>query len=94
MSSELKVTRKKRSTAQTDEEPRIDHRKRPRNRTTQSCLNCHTSKRMCDRKKPCGRCVQLGIVRILLSPRMILLLTSGALQTGLCVYEVDNPSHR
>lgn len=30
---------------------------------------------MCDRKKPCGRCVQLGI-------------------TGLCVYEVDNPSHR
>ena len=23
----------------------IDHRKRRRNRTTQSCLNCHTSKR-------------------------------------------------
>ncbi|KAH9053282.1 hypothetical protein EDB87DRAFT_244229 [Lactarius vividus] len=48
-------------------------------RTTQSCLNCHTSKRMvypptvsfgliphpsfqCDRKRPCGRCIQLGIV--------------------------------
>lgn len=23
----------------------MDHRKRRRNRTTQSCLNCHTSKR-------------------------------------------------
>ncbi|KAH9064993.1 hypothetical protein EDB87DRAFT_1556140 [Lactarius vividus] len=38
-----------------------DHRKRRRNRTTQSCLSCHTSKRMCDRKRPCGRCIQLGI---------------------------------
>ncbi|KAH9160550.1 hypothetical protein EDB89DRAFT_879589 [Lactarius sanguifluus] len=52
-----------------------DHRKRRRNRTTQSCLNCHTSKRMCDRKRPCGRCIQLGI-------------------TGLCMYEVDDPSQR
>jgi hypothetical protein len=26
--------------------PDGDHRKRRRNRTTQSCLNCHTSKRM------------------------------------------------
>ncbi|KAJ7068865.1 hypothetical protein B0H15DRAFT_794053 [Mycena belliarum] len=32
-----------------------------RNRTTQSCLNCHTTKRMCDRKRPCTRCSQLGI---------------------------------
>ncbi|KAJ6519151.1 hypothetical protein C8R45DRAFT_851828 [Mycena sanguinolenta] len=39
-----------------------DHRKRRRNRTTQSCLNCHTTKRMCDRKRPtCSRCLQLGI---------------------------------
>ncbi|KAJ3575100.1 hypothetical protein NP233_g1326 [Leucocoprinus birnbaumii] len=39
-----------------------DHRKRRRNRTTQSCLNCHTSKRMCDRKRPaCARCTQLGL---------------------------------
>ncbi|KAJ7117608.1 hypothetical protein C8R44DRAFT_707950 [Mycena epipterygia] len=38
-----------------------DHRKRRRNRTTQSCLNCHTTKRMCDRKRPCSRCSQLGI---------------------------------
>ncbi|KAJ7030658.1 hypothetical protein C8F04DRAFT_715195 [Mycena alexandri] len=38
-----------------------DHRKRRRNRTTQSCLNCHTTKRMCDRKRPCTRCSQLGI---------------------------------
>ncbi|KAG6888242.1 hypothetical protein C0995_009555 [Termitomyces sp. Mi166 len=37
-----------------------DHRKRRRNRTTQSCLNCHNSKRM----------------------------------TGLCVYEIDDPSQR
>ncbi|KAJ7073244.1 hypothetical protein B0H15DRAFT_65404 [Mycena belliarum] len=38
-----------------------DHRKRRRNRTTQSCLNCHTTKRMCDRKRPCSRCSQLGL---------------------------------
>ncbi|KAF7356344.1 hypothetical protein MVEN_00966700 [Mycena venus] len=38
-----------------------DHRKRRRNRTTQSCLNCHTTKRMCDRARPCSRCTQLGI---------------------------------
>ncbi|KAF8272808.1 hypothetical protein EI94DRAFT_1655653 [Lactarius quietus] len=53
----------------------IDHRKRRRNRTTQSCLNCHTSKRKCDRKRPCQRCIQLGL-------------------TGLCVYEIDDPSIR
>ncbi|CCL99743.1 uncharacterized protein FIBRA_01765 [Fibroporia radiculosa] len=53
----------------------VDHRKRRRNRTTQSCLNCHTSKRKCDRKRPCQRCIQLGL-------------------TGLCVYEVDDPSLR
>ncbi|KAH8989987.1 hypothetical protein EDB92DRAFT_812891 [Lactarius akahatsu] len=58
-----------------------DHRKRRRNRTTQSCLNCHSSKRMCDRKRPCGRCIQLGIVRY--SPC-----------TGLCMYEVDDPGQR
>ncbi|KAJ7346687.1 hypothetical protein DFH08DRAFT_701076, partial [Mycena albidolilacea] len=34
---------------------------RKRNRTTQSCLNCHTTKRMCDRKRPCSRCTQLGL---------------------------------
>ncbi|KAJ6534632.1 hypothetical protein DFH09DRAFT_119280 [Mycena vulgaris] len=39
----------------------VDHRKRRRNRTTQSCLNCHATKRMCDRKRPCSRCSQLGI---------------------------------
>ncbi|KAK7692747.1 hypothetical protein QCA50_004380 [Cerrena zonata] len=38
-----------------------DHRRKRRNRMTQSCLNCHTSKRMCDRKRPCGRCTQLGL---------------------------------
>ncbi|CAK5283234.1 unnamed protein product [Mycena citricolor] len=41
--------------------PDGDHRKRRRNRTTHSCLNCHATKRMCDRKRPCTRCVQLGI---------------------------------
>jgi len=53
----------------------MDHRRRRRNRTTQSCLNCHTSKRKCDRKRPCQRCIQLGL-------------------TGLCVYEIDDPSLR
>ncbi|EIN12810.1 hypothetical protein PUNSTDRAFT_59909 [Punctularia strigosozonata HHB-11173 SS5] len=38
-----------------------DSRKKRRNRTTQSCLNCHTSKRKCDRKRPCSRCIQLGL---------------------------------
>ncbi|KAJ7084443.1 hypothetical protein B0H15DRAFT_849214 [Mycena belliarum] len=38
-----------------------DHRKRRRNRTTQSCLSCHAAKRMCDRKRPCSRCTQLGL---------------------------------
>ncbi|KAF7342943.1 hypothetical protein MVEN_01724300 [Mycena venus] len=38
-----------------------DHRKRRRNRTTQSCLNCHATKRMCDRGRPCSRCSQLGL---------------------------------
>ncbi|KAJ7113815.1 hypothetical protein C8R44DRAFT_589921, partial [Mycena epipterygia] len=32
-----------------------------RNRITQSCLNCHATKRMCDRKRPCSRCCQLGL---------------------------------
>ncbi|KAJ7108884.1 hypothetical protein C8R43DRAFT_1043856 [Mycena crocata] len=38
-----------------------DHRKRRRNRCTQSCMNCHATKRMCDRKRPCSRCSQLGL---------------------------------
>ncbi|CAK5267883.1 unnamed protein product [Mycena citricolor] len=38
-----------------------DRRKRRRNRTTHSCLNCHATKRMCDRKRPCTRCVQSGM---------------------------------
>ncbi|OCH92278.1 hypothetical protein OBBRIDRAFT_459493 [Obba rivulosa] len=66
--------RKKRNSAEAiKRSPEDDHRRKRRNRTTQSCLNCHTSKRMCDRKRPCGRCTQLGL-------------------TGLCVYEVDDPS--
>ncbi|KAF9227399.1 hypothetical protein BS17DRAFT_775416 [Gyrodon lividus] len=78
MSTEVKAIRKKRTASETipsNPAPEGDHRKRRRNRTTQSCLNCHTSKRMCDRKRPCGRCTQLGL-------------------TGLCVYEVDDPSQR
>ncbi|KAG1848711.1 hypothetical protein DFJ58DRAFT_906726 [Suillus subalutaceus] len=74
MSTELKAVRKKRTT-EANPASDGDHRKRRRNRTTQSCLNCRTSKRMCDRKRPCGRCTQLCL-------------------TGLCVYEVDNPSQR
>ncbi|KAG1871425.1 hypothetical protein F4604DRAFT_1926159 [Suillus subluteus] len=60
MSTELKAVRKKR-TREANPASDGDHRKRRRNRTTQSCLNCHTSKRMCDRKRPCGRCTQLGL---------------------------------
>lgn len=41
---------------------RLDHRKRKRNRTIQSCLPCHQNKRKCDRKKPCSRCKTLGLV--------------------------------
>ncbi|KAF9475765.1 hypothetical protein BDN70DRAFT_813518 [Pholiota conissans] len=75
MSSEA-ASRKKKGTSESTPAPDGDHRKRRRNRTTQSCLNCHTSKRMCDRKRPaCARCTQLGL-------------------TGLCVYEVDDPSQR
>ena len=36
----------------------MDHRKRRRNRTTQSCLNCHTSKRkVTSPSTPCAHCV-------------------------------------
>ncbi|KAL1757566.1 hypothetical protein FB107DRAFT_174141, partial [Schizophyllum commune] len=52
----------KKRVASTETPAEGDHRKKRRNRTTQSCLNCHTSKRMCDRKRPaCGRCTQLGL---------------------------------
>ncbi|PFH51525.1 hypothetical protein AMATHDRAFT_142347 [Amanita thiersii Skay4041] len=62
MSSESSTQRKKRSSSNPIPAPEGDHRKRRRNRTTQSCLNCHTSKRMCDRKRPaCARCTQLGL---------------------------------
>ncbi|KAK7472830.1 hypothetical protein VKT23_000937 [Stygiomarasmius scandens] len=61
MSTEL-LAKKKKSTSDAKASPDGDHRKRRRNRTTQSCLNCHTSKRMCDRKRPaCARCTQLGL---------------------------------
>lgn len=74
MTSEISTKLKRNATSNPPTDG--DHRKRRRNRTTQSCLNCHTSKRMCDRKRPaCARCTQLGL-------------------TGLCVYEVDDPSQR
>ncbi|KDQ15126.1 hypothetical protein BOTBODRAFT_109337, partial [Botryobasidium botryosum FD-172 SS1] len=38
----------------------LDHRKRRRNRTTQSCMSCHLNKRKCDRQRPCQRCTNLG----------------------------------
>ncbi|KZT07760.1 uncharacterized protein LAESUDRAFT_105000 [Laetiporus sulphureus 93-53] len=44
-----------------DPSSEVDHRRRPRNRPAQSCLNCHISKRKCDRKRPCLRCTQLGV---------------------------------
>ncbi|TCD69807.1 hypothetical protein EIP91_006120 [Steccherinum ochraceum] len=55
-------TRKKKTPSDTvKRSAEDDHRRKRRNRMTQSCLNCHTSKRMCDRKRPCGRCTQLGL---------------------------------
>ncbi|KAI0355568.1 hypothetical protein OH77DRAFT_296569 [Trametes cingulata] len=75
MSSDSATAKKRASATSPKRTPEDDHRRKRRNRPTQSCLNCHTSKRMCDRQRPCGRCTQLGL-------------------TGLCVYEVDNPSHR
>ncbi|TDL17426.1 hypothetical protein BD410DRAFT_776198 [Rickenella mellea] len=70
------TSRKRKPSTERREKSPDDHRKRRRNRTTQSCLNCHGSKRMCDRKRPaCGRCVKLGL-------------------SGLCVYEVDDPTQR
>ena len=49
MSTEFRAIRKKRTSPDATSPtpaPEGDHRKRRRNRTTQSCLNCHTSKRM------------------------------------------------
>ncbi|KAM5531669.1 hypothetical protein V8D89_014658 [Ganoderma adspersum] len=75
MSAETTATKKRASATSPKRTSEDDHRRKRRNRPTQSCLNCHTSKRMCDRQRPCGRCTQLGL-------------------TGLCVYEVDNPTQR
>ncbi|KAF8510507.1 hypothetical protein BU17DRAFT_55292, partial [Hysterangium stoloniferum] len=38
-----------------------NHRKRRRNRMRVSCLNCYASKRKCDRKRPCTRCIKHGL---------------------------------
>ncbi|KAH7888742.1 hypothetical protein F5I97DRAFT_2004540 [Phlebopus sp. FC_14] len=76
MSAQLKTIHKKRAASETTSStpaPEGDHRKRRRNRTTQSCLNCHTSKRM---KAP---------LRSLYPARP---------GTGLCIYEVDDPTQR
>ncbi|KAI9069281.1 hypothetical protein FKP32DRAFT_1560031 [Trametes sanguinea] len=40
--------------------PEDGHRRIRRYRLSRSCLNCRTSKRMCDRRSPCGRCTSLG----------------------------------
>lgn len=57
---------------QESREAKIDHRKRKRNRTIQSCLPCHQNKRKCDRKKPCSRCKTLGLVSCTLSALSVL----------------------
>ncbi|KAK0195704.1 hypothetical protein F5146DRAFT_1220409 [Armillaria mellea] len=69
MPSEPQPRKKRMASDDSKPDSDVDHRKRwntfltpRRNRTTQSCLNCHTSKRMCDRKRPaCARCTQLGL---------------------------------
>ena len=52
----------------------------------------------CDRKRPCQRCIQLGLVITVssLSPSRLVILTHihSPSQTGLCVYEIDDPSIR
>ncbi|KAG2364892.1 hypothetical protein BDR07DRAFT_1450058 [Suillus spraguei] len=75
MITELKTVRKKRTTSEAKPTSDGDHRKRRRNRTTQSCLHCHTSKRM------------------VLRPEASLWPLHAA-RSGLCVYEVDDPSQR
>ncbi|KAF7292012.1 C6 finger domain [Mycena indigotica] len=55
------LSTKSNSTNGTEDGAGGDHRKKRRNRTTQSCINCHATKRMCDRKRPCTRCTQLGL---------------------------------
>ncbi|RSH86499.1 uncharacterized protein EHS24_004756 [Apiotrichum porosum] len=44
-----------------NDDDKVDHRKRKRNRTIRSCVPCHNHKRKCDRKRPCGRCTALGL---------------------------------
>ncbi|TYJ55982.1 hypothetical protein B9479_003367 [Cryptococcus floricola] len=44
-----------------DVDRKLDHRKRKRNRVIRSCVQCHSHKRKCDRKRPCGRCIALGL---------------------------------
>ncbi|KAK0484371.1 hypothetical protein EDD18DRAFT_1083564 [Armillaria luteobubalina] len=62
MPSETQPRKKRTTSVDSKPDSDVDHRKKRRNRTTQSCLNCHTSKRMCDRKRPaCARCTQLGL---------------------------------
>ncbi|EIN11308.1 hypothetical protein PUNSTDRAFT_98398, partial [Punctularia strigosozonata HHB-11173 SS5] len=61
MTPEASTTKKRSLVQRTTPAPDGDHRKRPRNRATKSCLNCFKSKRMCDRKRPCTRCTQLGL---------------------------------
>nr|XP_019011068.1 uncharacterized protein I206_04376 [Kwoniella pini CBS 10737]OCF49849.1 hypothetical protein I206_04376 [Kwoniella pini CBS 10737] len=44
-----------------EDDEKMDHRKRKRNRTIRSCVPCHNHKRRCDRKRPCSRCTSLGL---------------------------------
>ncbi|KAH7874759.1 uncharacterized protein C8R40DRAFT_305037 [Lentinula edodes] len=64
MSTTTTIKRKKGPSEKSKPQPVLDgdHRKRSRNRCIRSCINCHASKRMCDRKRPaCARCTQLGL---------------------------------
>ena len=48
----------------------------------------------CDRKRPCSRCIQLGLVCLDYIRASLLTLIHRYYQTGLCVYEVDDPAIR
>lgn len=88
-----------------------DHRKRRRNRTTQSCLNCHTSKRKVRYRlmslhnhlftrhsaiesahaSDAFNWVWYSQLSLSLALNIYLLFWP---QTGLCVYEIDDPASR
>ena len=57
-------------------------------------LSSRSNSIQCDRKRPCSRCIQLGLVRVHFIHSLFLTLIRHSHKTGLCVYEVDDPAIR